>query len=479
MSPSPAEPARALPPATAPPGAEPATADQVAWRVGVALTGRTALLAALGAVVVALVAPSATGVVVVTVLVLAAAGVDAALAGPVGQLLVARSGDSRVRLGEAAVTRLAVTNPGRRRVRGPVRDAWPPSAGATPRRLVLDLPAGQRRVLSSTLVPTRRGDRHAVRVTVRSLGPLGLAARQGSRAVPGAVRALPAFTSRRHLPSRLARLRELDGASPVAVRGQGTEFDTLRAYVPGDDVRSIDWRGTARGGGVVVRTWRPERDRSVFVVLDCGRTSAGRLETGRGPTTRLDVLLDAALLLVVLAARAGDRVGFVALDRAVRARVRDPGRVRALAEVTAASTSVEPALVETDHRLLARTVLTAAPAGSLVVVLTGLDGPVVADGLVPALRPLLARHTVVVAAVTDPASAEVPAAEGGAGAADGVTGTVDGAYRAGAAARERLDRADAAALLERVGAVVVDAPPETVAPRLADVYLELKRTGRL
>ena len=80
------------------------------------------------------------------------------------------------------------------------------------------------------------------------------------------------------------------------MRGQGTEFDSLREYVLGDDVRSIDWRATARRSDVVVRTWRPERDRQVVLVLDTGRTSAGRV----GGAPRLESALDAALLLAAL-----------------------------------------------------------------------------------------------------------------------------------------------------------------------------------
>ena len=111
------------------------------------------------------------------------------------------------------------------------------------------------------------------------------------------------------------------------VRGQGTEFDSLREYVVGDDVRSIDWRATARRNDVVVRTWRPERDRRVLIVLDTGRTSAGSRRLARTPAgpdrrpgwPRLDWSMDAALLLAALASRAGDRVDFLAYDRAVRA----------------------------------------------------------------------------------------------------------------------------------------------------------------
>ena len=101
------------------------------------------------------------------------------------------------------------------------------------------------------------------------------------------------------------------------MRGQGTEFDALREYVDGDDVRSIDWRATARRQQVVVRTWRPERDRRVLLVLDTSRTSAARV----GDEPRLDAAIDAALLLAALASRAGDRVDLLAVDRRVRARV--------------------------------------------------------------------------------------------------------------------------------------------------------------
>ena len=122
------------------------------------------------------------------------------------------------------------------------------------------------------------------------------------------------------------------------IRGQGTEFDSLREYVVGDDVRSIDWRATARRADVVVRTWRPERDRRVVIVLDTGRTSAGRV--GVDPTAgdpggwpRLDWSMDAALLLAALASRAGDHVDFLAHDRVTRAGVFDASRTELLAQL--------------------------------------------------------------------------------------------------------------------------------------------------
>jgi uncharacterized protein (DUF58 family) len=431
----------------------------------VALTGRTGLLALLGAVMVGLAAPSLTGVLLVTGAVLALAAADLALAAPVRGLRFERSGDTAVRLGEPASVRLRVSNAGRRRVRGRLRDAWPPSAGARTQRHRVDVPPGERREVETPMLPTRRGDRYADRVTVRTYGPLGLAARQGSHAVPWRVRVLPPFTSRRHLPSRLARLRELDGRAAVRIRGQGTEFDALREYVVGDDVRSIDWRATARAADVMVRTWRPERDRRILLVLDTGRTSAGRV----GDAPRLDAAMDAALLLAALASRAGDRVDLLAFDRRVRARVEGASAVELLPALVEAMAPLEPSLVETDHAALVSTVLTRSSRQSLVVLLTGLDATPVREGLLPVLGGLVHRHRVVVASVADPRVEEMRRGRGDA----------EAVYDAAAAERAGLERAQVAELLSRRGVEVVDASADELPPQLSDRYLALKAAGRL
>jgi uncharacterized protein (DUF58 family) len=431
----------------------------------VALTGRACLLALVGVLVVGFLLPSGWGVLALTGLLAAAVGVDLALAGSVRALVLARSGDLSVRLGEPATVTLWVTNPAARRVRGMLRDAWPPSAGAATTRHRVDVPPGERRRLDTVLRPTRRGDRPAYRVTVRSIGPLGLAARQGSHAVPWRVRVLPPFTSRRHLPAKLERLRQLDGRSAANVRGQGTEFDSLREYVVGDDVRSIDWRATARAADVMVRTWRPERDRRILLVLDTGRTSAARV----GDAPRLDAAMDAALLLAALASRAGDRVDLLVYDRRVRTRVEGESASSLLASLVQAMAPVEPALIETDYASMVATVLARSARRSLVVLLSALDPAPVEEGLLPVLGPLVRRHTVVLASVGDPRVGQLAAGRGDA----------EAVYGAAAAARAVLDRRRVAEVLERRGVEVVDAPPDELPPLLADRYLALKAAGRL
>ncbi|MGW6456213.1 DUF58 domain-containing protein [Streptomyces sp. NPDC055078] len=435
-----------------------------------ALTGRTALLAALGSLPVGILAPSWTGLLAVNAPLSLAILCDYALAAPVRTLRFTRSGDTSVRLGNSAEVHLTVTNPSKRSLRAHLRDAWPPSSWPSrteqaASRHRITVPAGERRRITTALRPTRRGDRHAEHITIRSYGPLGLAARQGNHKVPWTVRVLPPFTSRKHLPSRLARLRELDGRTSVLIRGQGTEFDSLRDYVPGDDTRSIDWRATARQNSVAVRTWRPERDRHILVVLDTGRTSAGRV----GDVPRLDAAMDAALLLTALASRAGDRVDLLAYDRRIRAQVQGRSAGELLPAMVNALAPLEPELVETDARGLSSAALSSAPRRSLIVLLTSLDAAPIEEGLLPVLPQLTQRHTVLVASVADPHIQQMSTSRGNA----------ETVYAAAAATQSQAQRRRTAEQLQRHGVTVVDATPDDLAPALADAYLSLKAAGRL
>jgi uncharacterized protein (DUF58 family) len=429
----------------------------------VSLTGRAALVALVGTLAAVLLR-TVPGLVTVDGLIAVAIVADVALAGSVRQLRMSRAGDTRIMLGERGATTLTITNPGRRTVRGLLRDAWQPSLGGTSRAEIM-IPAGGHATVTTTMAPTRRGDKPAGKVTVRSVGPLGLAARQASRAVPWTVRVLPPFLSRKHLPEKLARLRQLDGQHRSLIRGQGSEFDSLREYVVGDDVRSIDWRSSARRSDVVVRTWRPERDRRVVLVLDTGRTSAGRV----AGVPRLDAAMDAALLLAALASRAGDRVDLLAIDRRVRARVVGASRTEVLPRMTDAMALVDSELAESDGDLMASTLLATARQRCLVVLLTDLNSAALELGLLPRLALLVRRYQVVVAATADPRLAELAAARGDAPAV----------YQAAAAERARAERARVAALLTRRGVEVIDAPPDRLPSALADAYLTLKAAGRL
>ncbi|MDU0349766.1 DUF58 domain-containing protein [Actinomyces sp. MRS3W] len=428
------------------------------------LTMRTVWLLAVGAVPVFLLPRPATALAWMALVVLLV-GVDVVAAPSPRGLRATREVARAVRLGETTTETLTLTNTTGRTMSTLVRDAWPPSAGASGERSALVIPAGQRRRTHIALTPTRRGDRMADLVTVRVRGPLGLAGRQASLTVPARLRVLPRFASRRHLPSRLARLREMDGRSAVMVHGAGTEFDSLREYVVGDDVRSIDWRSTARRGEVVVRTWRPERDRRVLILVDTGRMAAARLDDA----PRLDAQIEAMLLMAALASRAGDRVDAVALDVETRTQVRGVSGAALLGALADAFAPLEPALVETNWTLVATTVEAALSQRAFVVVLTGLDASGTSAAMLRTLATLARQHTVVVASATDPGLERLRSQHDDA----------ENVYIAAAAERDLVELDAISARLRRAGVEVVEAAPGALAPALADTYLALKAAGRL
>jgi uncharacterized protein (DUF58 family) len=162
-------------------------------------------------------------------------------------------------------------------------------------------------------------------------------------------------------------------------------------------------------------------------------------------------------------------VDMMAFDRRVRARVVGAPRSTVLAAVAPAMAGLQPELVETDAAALGSAALTAARHRCLIVLLTDLNPAAVAEGLLPRLPLLAAKHEVVVAAVSDPALDEMAAGRADAAAVYGAA-----AAEQAIAARQRV-----AALLRHRGAHVVDAPPGRLPPALADAYLALKAAGRL
>ncbi len=407
--------------------------------------------------------------------------IDLLLAASPRQLLVEREPPKRTRLGETLGMELRIANTGRRRLDAVVRDAWPPSAQARPTRRRIAVLPGRRTTITTTLTPFRRGTRHAGDVTVRSSGPIRFWARQATIAAPGSIVVLPPFHARKHLPSRLARLRELDGSTSLMVRGQGTEFDSLRDYVRGDDVRSIDWRATARrstpagpaeGGTavrtephLVVRTWRPERDRRVVIVVDSGRTAAARIAN----ETRIDTGYESALLLGALASAAGDRVDLLIHDRRVRGRVQGVNGPELLARMVDAMADVEPELIDSDWSALPGLVRAVTGQRALVVIATTLDAPGAARSLLTVLPELTRKHLVLIASVTDPEVVERSRQRE----------RLSEVYLAAAAEHALADRARVAAAVTRLGGDLVAATPAELPPAVADRYLAYKAAGRL
>ena len=313
-------------------------------------------------------------------------------------------------------------------------------------------------------VRARRRGRHTLpSPAARVRGPLGLAAWYRRGGNPAEVLVYPDLPAawRLVLAVRQGRFRD-PGRLTRGPLGLGTDFESIRDYLPDDDIRQVNWRATARLGRPMSNQYRVEQDRDVVCLLDIGRLMAAPLDD----RTRLDATVDAATAVALVADEVGDRAGVIAFDDRVRRRL-PPARGGGDAVVRAVF-DVEPTTVDSDYELAFRTVGTGKRA--FVLVLTDLLEEAAAQPLVDAMPVLARRHAVVVASVADPdlermvhtpprAPADVYAA---------------------AVALDVLDaRARVTAQLRREGADVVEALPETLPAACVGAYLRAKARARL
>jgi len=304
-------------------------------------------------------------------------------------------------------------------------------------------------------------------------GRLGLVQRRVEGQQGQVLRVYPdtgAFLSRDALDPR--RLRATLGIRPARRRGEGSEFDSLREYSPGDDPRRLDWAASARRGRPVVRQFRHERNHTVWIAVDASRLMASR-ETAAG-RNKLDAAIDAALALAHAAVASGDRVGLTVFDREVRAQLAPRRARRDLGEFIELLTDVHPRIVEADFAVLTRQLAVRQRGRALVVVLTDLAETETATFLGP-LGVLGRRHRVLLVALRDRIFQTLATRGPGARSAAGHSGE-DGLdpYRRIVVDDLLAERETALLGLRRRGLQTLDLPPSAITGAVLNRYLEMR-----
>ncbi|MEP1126029.1 MAG: DUF58 domain-containing protein [Ilumatobacter sp.] len=430
-------------------------------------TGWAALLIGLVAVPLAVLRPDSWIVLVVALAaVVALMVVDFVVAPHPSGVDVAREFPASLTLGEQGDLRWLVQNRTGRSVRVGVADALWPSFQASRRSSRFTIAADRQHRFGATIEPTRRGRFPFGAITLRISGPMRLVHRQQTRTVHDTLAVLPAYPSRDLMRTRM-RIPLETGLRSVRTRGTGTDFDQLREYRPGDDIRRVDWAATARQQKAIVREYRAERNQHVVALLDNGRLMAGTV----GETPRVEHAMDAVLGLTQVASELGDNIGLITFDNQVRGIVPASNSKAQFARVTEAMYLLDPQYDESAYGVAFTTAASRFRRRSLFVVFTDLVESVVSDSLLPALKSLTRTHLVMVAAVRDPDVA--------AWASSARHGDLEGSYLSAAAVASLDARERAIAALAAFGVVVVDARPGELATGVVDKYLELKAKGRL
>ena len=317
-----------------------------------------------------------------------------------------------------------------------------------------------RRYRSDLRGPFAFGD---LRVLVR--GTMGLVDRAARLAGEQPVAVVPALANLRRTLRLAASERWHDlGVRLLRRRGGETEFESLREYVHGDDVRRVDWKAFARRSKPMVRQYQVERGQELVLLVDCGRRMRVTAAEGRlRGWTKLDWGLDAALELAAVALAKGDRVGAAAFDRRLRAWVSPAKGAHQLTRLSQTLFGLQPRSDDSDLARALREVAVRHRRRATIVLISDVADPLSADVQRRALAAASKRHRIVFAALDDPELRTMAQGEG-----------VSGAQRA-AALDLVHDRERALTALASSGARVLDALPADAAAPLLAAWLDERR----
>jgi uncharacterized protein (DUF58 family) len=245
-------------------------------------------------------------------------------------------------------------------------------------------------------------------------------------------------------------------------RGKGREFDKMRDYVRGDELRDVAWKATARHGRLIVREYRLDRSQDIVLCLDTGHRMAARV----GNVSRLDHAVNASMLLAYICNRMEDRVGVLSFDSNVERGVPAGRGMTHLREVTRYVTGIRPFYRHTDYLALAVDLRRRVKHRSLVFLMTVLPELEDHHDLVRAVRMLSSQHLVLITVFADlqlkAASQMLPADK------HELTNVI--------VARQMWEgRLALTRELRGYGALVVDTPPEQFGVDSVNAYLDVKR----
>ncbi|MGB7925805.1 MAG: DUF58 domain-containing protein [Pyrinomonadaceae bacterium] len=401
-------------------------------------------------------------------LLLMAAIIDARLSRLPAGVGIRREFGGRFAVGAETEVSVKVLNQTPRAVTLIVKDEYPPEmrlSGLREGRMRVE--AQTAAALSYALQPARRGRFEFGRVAVRYLSRLGLVWAQTQAGEAVAVKVYP--NMRR---AREAELKALGARSLVAShrktswRGEGREFESLRDYVRGDELRHVSWTATARRGRLVTRQYQIERDQTILIALDAGRLMTARIER----ETKLDSAVHATLALMSAAARGGDNAGLVVFGRRIKAYL-PPKRGREHMDAALeALHAVEPEMIEPSYARAFEFIAANCKRRALVVVLTDLVDEEGSRDLLTSLRLLRPRHLPLVVTIGD-RDLKAAVRDAPANAQDLFTQSV---------AEEIIHQREAALrLVESQGGLALDVTAAALAPSLLETYLRVKERGLL
>lgn len=385
---------------------------------------------------------------------------------------VTRACDDKLSLGAENPIKLLIRNRTYFAIKGFVRDEYPEGFKAEGNIIPMNIAARSDWEAIYHVMPPKRGDYEFGDTYIRLHSPLGLVMRQmkfppEKRSAKRQVKVYPNLLDMRRYEISLKRERATQpGQRLIRIRGRGTEFESLREYLPDDEFRAVDWKASAKRNKLVTRQYQEEKSQNVMIVLDCGRVMGPVI----ADLTRLDHSINSAMMLAHVAALKGDKVGMMAFgDDIITYSPPRAGKPQTL-NLLRLAYNLEEAAGESNYYRAIPYLSKKWTRRSLVVFFTDIVDPESSKPLISQIMSLTRKHLCMCVTMTDPAVLA---------AARGKLEGVEDAFTTAAARQALQAKKRAMAQLAQAGAIVVDVPPDKFTPAIVDQYLDVKSRARL
>ena len=402
------------------------------------------------------------------VIILLLAFVDSRLSHLPQGLIIHRTFGGRFEMGAKTEVRIQVENNTDSKAKLQIKDEFPPQMRLTGlREAGLEIEPRTSATLIYELTPPRRGRFEFGYTAVRFKSKLGLVWCGAKGSAPEAIKVYPNLRRAREAELKALGARSIMSSHrKTSWRGEGREFESMRDYVRGDELRHISWTATARRGKLTTRQYQIERDQTILIAMDAGRLMTARIEQ----ETKLDSAVHATLALISAAARAGDNAGLVVFGRRIKSYL-PPSRGRDhLESALEALYAVEPEMIEPSYSQTFEFIAANSKRRSLVVLLTDLVDEEGSKELLNSLHLLRPRHLPLVVTIAD-RDLKAVVREAPTSAKELFTQSV---------AEEIIHHREAALrLVESLGGLALDVTAAALAPALLETYLRVKERGLL
>jgi uncharacterized protein (DUF58 family) len=321
---------------------------------------------------------------------------------------------------------------------------------------------GKEETIHYSVKPSRRGASEMPAVHLRFPTRLGLWTRHQIRPLPTPIRIYPDIRAvyRYELMARQNRLSEI-GVRMVRMPGQGREFERLREFRYGDEIRQIDWKATARQRQLISREFNVERNQNIVIMVDCGRFM--RNETDG--ISYLDRALNSAIMLSYIALGQGDNVSLLAFSNKIERFIRPVRGKPGIQSILRSTYDIQASQNVSDYSLALEYLTTVQRKRALIVLITFVTDELQLRVIGESLKLRSLPYLPLCVLLQDVGLRQM---------ADRIPESDLDAYHTAAAAQVLTGQSHEAASLREAGIMLIDTPPDLLTERLINEYLSIK-----